>query len=63
MKIKHLIQNIKNLISHKRQVVTYYKCCVCDSIFEKTHNDEIDLYLDICPRCKTEFIRKLKEDN
>lgn len=62
MKISYLIQKIKNLILHKRQVVVY-KCCVCNSVFEKTCDNEIDLYFDICPKCKTEFIRKLKEDN
>lgn len=40
-----------------------YTCNVCDSVFDKTYNDEIDLYFDICPQCKAEFIRKLKEDN
>lgn len=62
MKTLHLFQKIKNYILHKRQVVMY-TCNVCDSVFDKTYNDEIDLYFDICPQCKAEFIRKLKEDN
>lgn len=68
MKILHLIQkiknikNIKNIILHKRQFVMY-KCCVCDSVFEKTYDNEIDLYFDICPKCKTEFIRNLRGNN